>query len=340
MGVIRLLFAKFNLMTECRKMGIPLWQCPQFLFLIMGALIAMSVTSSLALGRRYIDDPIITLVFIFILTAVLFLISFTITRSFERLAEASRMKSEFINIVSHQLRSPLTSLRWGLNFLVGEYGQKASEKEAGYFQLLKENVQRMVEMVNDLLTVSRADDGRIPFQETEFQFEDVVKDVVLELHASAVAAGVTVVRKGAKVPRLKNDRSLVHHVLANLVDNAIRYAWRAHGIEKQQRARKGNITIRYFNVGTQIRCEVEDNGVGIPVRDQKYIFQKFFRSSNAVRHQTTGTGLGLYIVQALLKRMGGSVGFESEENKGSTFWFTLPIEQHMTVTKHEKNTAH
>ncbi|HEX9722610.1 MAG TPA: HAMP domain-containing sensor histidine kinase [Candidatus Paceibacterota bacterium] len=316
---------KFHLGEECKKYGTPLWQCPQFLFVIMGLLIIISVIFSFVLGERYIRDPQITLIFILALTGVLLSIAFTITRSFEQLAEANRMKTEFISIVSHQLRSPLTNLKWGLDYLMTEGKMQQTKEEAGYFQILKENVGRMHEMINDLLTVSRAEQGRLPFEEQEFSLEEIIKAVLLEFHSSAVASNVEIKIEAEKAPKLWSDPSLVRHVLSNLVDNAIRYAWRGMDGERGRKKERSRIVIRYFQTGAKIRCEVEDNGVGIPQQDQRFIFRKFFRSGNAVRHQTEGSGLGLYIVKSLLERAGGQIGFESEENKGSTFWFTLPI---------------
>ena len=155
---IREFIAKINFIEQCRSYGTPLWQCPQFLFLMMGLVIIISVLFSFVLGERYIDDPQITVLFILILTGILLSISFIITRSFERMAEASRLKSEFISIVSHQLRSPLTNLKWGLDFLISE-GKDRTEQEKGYFNLLRVNVNRMHELVNDLLTVSRVEQG-------------------------------------------------------------------------------------------------------------------------------------------------------------------------------------
>ena len=317
-------FLRLNVTEECKKYSTPLWQCPQFLFLMMGGLIIVSVVASFAIGRQYIADPQITLLLILALSGVLLSIAFIITRSFEQLAEANRLKTEFISIVSHQLRSPLTNLKWGLDFLMGE-GAARNQQETSYFHILKENIGRMHELVNDLLTVSRVEQGTFPFQEKEFELEEVIKQVLVEFQSASHASNIEikVERKGS--PKLYNDPSLVRHALGNLLDNAIRYAWKdGEAVPKEDR-RENRIVIRYFPEGQNVRVEVEDNGVGIPAHDQKYIFQKFFRSSNAVRRQTEGSGLGLFIVKSLLEKTGGGIGFHSTEDKGATFWFTLPL---------------
>ena len=312
-----------NVAEDCRKYGTVLWQCPQFLFFIMGILIIISVMFSFSLGKRYIDNPQVTLLLILSLTGVLLSIAFIITRSFEQLAEANRLKTEFVSIVSHQLRSPLTNLKWGLDFLMGE-GAARNQQETGYFHILRENIGRMHELVNDLLTVSRVEQGTFPFQEKEFELQELIKQVLVEFQSASLASNVEIQVEGKRIPKLYSDPSLVRHVLGNILDNAIRYAWKDSGAAPQGKRERNRIVIRLKDKGSSVRVEVEDNGVGIPAEDQKYIFQKFFRSSNAVRRQTEGSGLGLFIVKSLLEKAGGHIGFTSEENKGSTFWFTLP----------------
>ena len=127
MGLKKFL-AQLNIFAQCRKYNLSLWQCPSFLFLLMGMVIISSSLIAYALGNRYIENPETVSLIVLLLTTVLFIVDFSITRSFERLAEASRMKSEFINIVSHQLRSPLSNLKWTIDLLLSGRLGKIEEK--------------------------------------------------------------------------------------------------------------------------------------------------------------------------------------------------------------------
>lgn len=309
------IFAQLNIFTQCGKYGVSLWQCPQFLFLIMGVVIIGSTLAAYAIGSRYIEEPQIVALIVLVVTAVLFMVAASITRSFERLAEANRMKSEFVSVVSHQLRSPLSNFRWAIELLMsGRIGQ-IEEKQLEYFKILKENSNRMKELVSDLLTVSRIETAELPTKKEECHLEDIIKDFIKEFQLFATASNVEIAFKPQlNLPKVLVDASQIKLVIENLLDNAIRYI-----------KEPGKVEIRLERQNEQLYFEIKDTGVGIPKDDQKYIFQKFFRSENIMRHQTQGTGLGLYIARAIIEKLGGKIGFKSQEGKGSTFYFTLPI---------------
>jgi len=309
------IFAQLNIFTQCGKYGVSLWQCPQFLFLIMGVVIIGSTLAAYAIGSRYIEEPQIVALIVLVVTAVLFMVAASITRSFERLAEANRMKSEFVSVVSHQLRSPLSNFRWAIELLMsGRIGQ-IEEKQLEYFEILKENSNRMKELVSDLLTVSRIETAELPTKKEECHLEDIIKDFIKEFQPFATASNVEIAFKPQlNLPKVLVDASQIKLVIENLLDNAIRYI-----------KEPGKVEIRLERQNEQLYFEIKDTGVGIPKDDQKYIFQKFFRSENIMRHQTQGTGLGLYIARAIIEKLGGKIGFKSQEGKGSTFYFTLPI---------------
>ncbi len=309
------IFEQFNVPAQCKKYGLPLWQCPHFLFLAMGIIIIGSTLAVYAIGSRYVEDPQVITLIVLLVTAILFTIAVIITRSFERLAEANRMKSEFISVVSHQLRSPLSNLRWVIELLTSGRVNGVSEKQLEYFKILKENSTRMRELVSDLLIVSRIETAKLPLKKKEIFLEDLVRKIIKELESFAKASNVKIELKAQEnLPKVFVDPSQILLVIENLLDNAIRYIKEKGQVEIKLEKREKNL---YF--------EIKDNGVGIPKEDQKYIFQKFFRSENVMRYQTQGSGLGLYITKSIVNRSGGKIGFKSQEGIGSTFWFILPI---------------
>ncbi|MCD6147788.1 HAMP domain-containing histidine kinase [bacterium] len=312
---IKKIFSQLDFFGQCRKYDIPISQCPQFLFLIMGLVIISSSIITYALGTRYIRDPEIALLLVLSITAVLLILAYLISRSFERLAQANRLKSEFISIVSHQLRSPLSNMRWALEILMSGKMGKIEEKQLEYFSILKENSDRMRELVKDLLTVSRIETARLSFKKEMFSLERLIKELISSFEPFSKASNTEISFQAEKdLPMILSDREKIKLVIENLIDNAIRYTKGKGKIEIKLKKKDGNL---YF--------EIKDNGVGIPKGDQKYVFQKFFRSKNASRYQTEGSGLGLYIVKSILEKAKGKIGFRSQEGKGSTFWFILPI---------------
>jgi len=281
----------------------------------MGIIIILSSLLTYAIGNRYIEDPLLVALLVIAISIVLLIIASTITRNFETLAETNRMKSEFVSIVSHQLRSPLSNLKWVIEILMSGKVCPVAEEQIEYIQILRENSKRMDELVSDLLTVSRIEQNRLPLQEEKTSLKKLVVKIINETEILAKASNVEIEFSfDDEMPEIVFDPSQVKLAIANLVENAVRYA-----------KTKGLVKVRLKKQKNNLCLEVEDNGVGIPEKDQKYIFQKFFRSENAKKHQTEGSGLGLYIAKSIIEKSGGKMGFYSKENKGSTFWLTLPI---------------
>lgn len=312
---LRGILEELNFLGKCRQYRLSVWNCPQFLFIIMGVVIIATAVVTYALGTSYyVADPTTVSLIVMILTTILFVITFSIVRSMEGLAEASRLKSEFISIVSHQLRSPLSNLKWAIEVLVSRRFGGLEPKQEEYLKILQENLGRMGELVVDLLMVSRIEQGRLPFNKINFSLGDMAKEVVNELKILAEASNVMVqLELPESLPLAFGDPQRIKVVVENLLDNAIRYI-----------KGRGEILIKLKNRGDSMLFEIKDSGVGIPKDDQRHIFQKFFRSQNALRHQTQGSGLGLHIAKSIVEKSGGKIWFKSKEGAGTTFWFTIP----------------
>lgn len=304
-----------NFIKQCRKYDLSVWQCPQFLFLILGLVVIVSSIAIYFIGTRYSDSPEIIALIVLTVAVFLMAIGFTITRSFEKLAEVARLKSEFISIVSHQLRSPLANLRWVIDLLVSGNVKPNKEKELSYLQILRENSARMEELISDLLVISRIETGGFSFKKQVTSLNGLIEKIIVRFSPLAQASNIKVVFNiPPNFPAVLIDPSHISLVMENLLDNAIRYI-----------KEKGSVDISVSQKSGSFRVEFKDNGIGISEEDKKYIFQKFFRGENAFKQQTQGSGLGLYIARLVIEKSGGKIGFVSKIGEGTTFWFTLPI---------------
>ena len=306
---------QLNIYAQCKKYGLPFWQCPQLVFVIMGIVIIITTLFAYGISLRYINDPLLIALIIILLTWILLILAYVVIRSLERMADAARMKLEFLTIMTHQIRAPFANLRWVTDLLLADRIGSMNERQQEYLNILRENSERLEELIDKIITVSKIEQGKLPLKKKLFSLKDLIDKVILEFKAYAEASNVGVkFEKEENLPKILGDASQIREVVENFVDNAIKYT-----------KKKGEVKISLFNKDGKVRLEVEDQGVGIPKEDQKYIFRKFFRSESAMRQQTRGSGLGLFIAKSIIEAHRGKIGFISEGGKGSTFWFNLPI---------------
>ncbi len=304
---------ELNFVKKCRRYNLGLWQCPSFLFVMMGAMNIIAMMGTYMIAKRY-DNPEIVVASVAGVSIIIFIIGSSVIRGVEEVARASMMKSEFVSIVSHQLKSPLTGMKWSLDLLLGKRIGEVNDKQHSYLKSTQENVSRMIRLVNDLLDVSRIESGGIKMISQKVSLGEMIRSVAKELEFFAKANNARIELKVEdNIPEVLADPIRIRMVAQNLVDNAIKYS-----------NKKGVVGLNVFKKNGFVCCQINDSGVGIPKKEQKKVFGKFFRSNNVIKKQTIGTGLGLYIAKAVVESSGGKIGFTSEEGKGSTFWFTLP----------------
>jgi len=312
---IKELLDKINIFRDCREYNLGLWECPSFIFLIMGSINIMAMISTYIIANRYTTEPEIVALIVIVITVIIFIIAHVITQGFDKLAQANKMKTEFVSIASHQLRTPLSAMRWTLNLLNDAKTTDPVEQQANYLAIIKESNDRMIRLVNDLLDVSRIEMGRIILSPKQVNLYILIQKIIANYLPLAQASNTEIsLEADETLPNVLADPEKISLVIQNLVDNAIKYT-----------KGKGQVHISAQDDRKFVKVAVKDTGVGIPLSQQKQVFKKFFRSDNAMKHQTVGTGLGLFIAKAIIEESNGKIWFESEENQGTTFYFTLPV---------------
>lgn len=229
----------------------------------------------------------------------------------QRLDEA---KDEFISMASHQLRTPLTSIKGYISMLLeGDLGKITPEQK----QVLNEafvSSERMVRLIGDFLNVSRLQTGKFVIDKHPIDLAKLVEREIDSLASNASSRDITFSFKPPKnIPILELDENKIQQVVMNFADNAIYYS-----------KPKGSVAVSLKKVPGYIEFTVKDNGIGVPKEEQAQLFNKFFRATNARKARPDGTGVGLFLAQKVVNDHGGSIIFESEEGKGSTFGFRLP----------------
>lgn len=307
---------QFNIARECKKdFNVPLWKCPTFLFVLMGVAVAVSTLTAYFIASRFNQDPQISALLALGTAGIVLIIGHTMIQSFAKIVEASKLKSQFLDIISHQLLTPLTALKWAVSTAESDGVVSENEKQQEAYMIIKESTNKMVNIVNTLLDIARIEAGRVTMNFGRFDMRDSVKKIIALRAHDLEAKHSTIELQGEEtIAPVLADPFRTRLVIENLVDNAIKYS-REHS----------SIMIALRQDGDRIIFEIKDRGVGIPAHEHKNIFQKFFRATNEFSYQTKGLGVGLYLVKFIVEESGGAIGFESQEGVGSRFWFSLPV---------------
>lgn len=230
---------------------------------------------------------------------------------YRRLKEIDQLKDDFIAMASHELRSPLATIR-GYVELIRDF-KNLNEEQTEYARRVELSAANLNDLVADMLDVSRITQGRMKFEYTDFNIGDVVSEVAESFRHIAEKKNIEVTTEGLEEIVLHLDKSKVHRVLVNLVSNAVKYT------------PKGTVTISYKLVKEYVEIRVSDTGIGISKEDQEKLFEKFYRVKSTETEDIAGTGLGLWLSREIIRKQKGDIDVESIKGVGTHFVVMLPV---------------
>lgn len=304
-----------DLRKQAKELGVSVWQTPSFLFFMMGVIAMVAMAATYYISKNY-DNPQILIIAECTVVAAIFIIGNFIIREMEQFARLNKLKSEFVFVASHQLRTPLSAISWETELLLFKLGDGLNPRQKETIESVSQLARRMTRLVSDLLDVARIDQGRLVLKKERIDLAQLVRETIREILPLAQARNVVMTFDSSDPVWVAGDAEKLRLVVDNLLSNAVKYT-----------INKGKAEIKLERKEAFVFFSVKDEGVGIPAGQQKQVFEKFFRSDNVVKYQTEGTGLGLYIAKNIIDQLGGKLWFESGENKGSTFHFSVPVFQ-------------
>lgn len=238
-----------------------------------------------------------------------------LTRANEKLKALDMQKSEFISIIAHQMRTPLSAIKWTLSMLLkSELGSLTVDQQS-FLVKAEDNNAYMIALVEDMLFADKLESGKSELNKSDFYLGDVIEAALHDAMPKATQKNIKTNYEpcSRSACTIVADKEKIRSVVQNLIDNAIAYT-----------PAEGVVSVSAEEHEGEVLFQVRDSGIGIPKDKQPFIFNKFFRAPNATRLEANGSGLGLFIVKRIIEAHGGKVGFDSEEGKGTTFHVRIP----------------
>lgn len=233
----------------------------------------------------------------------------------DQAVEANKSKSEFVSVVSHELKLPMTSIKGYSDLMLGGATGQLNENQVNFLTTIRNNVNRMATLVSDLTEISRIESGNLRIEPRAVPVWDVIDEVVTLTKTQITEKNQTItVDIPEQLPKSWCDRGRFAQVVTNLISNANKYS-----------PEGAHIVVQALRVDGMIQLKVQDNGYGMTPEDQALLFNKFFRSGDEKAREAPGTGLGMSITKNLIELQGGRIWFESEYRKGTTVYFTVPV---------------
>jgi len=246
---------------------------------------------------------------------------FELTLANKRLQSLEQAKSKFVSVTTHQLRTPLSAIKWTFHMLIGENLGKITAEQRNFLQKGYDSTQRIIMIINDLLNVDYIEADKTDYNFLPINLTELVDGIVFEFTNQVESKKIKLifVKPSNPLPEVAADPVKIGMMLENLIDNAVKYT-----------PDGGRVTIslsdaRINSARSSVEVAIADTGIGILPAEKDKIFHRFFRGSNAIQSKPDGSGLGLFIAQDIVEKHGGEIWFESKAGEGTIFHFTLPI---------------
>lgn len=237
-----------------------------------------------------------------------------IIRDVSRTKYLDRMKTEYITIMSHKFLTPLTNIKWSADFLLGD-ATDVKKREDNIKNILN-NADRLVKLTSYLLNIAEIEEGLFGYNFQKLDMNSLVEEVIQSYEEESSQKGIKIIYHKPKGGHyfVRGDKSRLNAAVSNYLDNSIKYT-----------PKDGEVEISMEESGGELKVSLNDNGIGISPESVQSLFSKFFRDERARSVHTEGSGIGLFIVKNIIERHGGKVGYLADDDKGSTFFFTLPL---------------
>ena len=303
MGLIK------DLKNDSRELGIPIWKLPDVVLIAMASVNILVMILTYFWATRYDNDPGKVIVLVAMEAAIITIIGNVLSESAKQIVETNKLKKEFIQIISHQMRSPLTTMKWQIELLKKKASENLNEKQVSQIDRIYEENERLTNMIADILNMSRIDRRSEHLIYADIILEESTSDCLNMLTGFAKFKNIKIDFAGSeKKNKVFVDNEKMKIAIVNVIENVISYSKKG-----------GKIKITIKRDGDFVALKVKDQGIGVKKGEQGVIFNKFYRGEGGKKAQPEGTGLGLFMTKKVLEQMGGSISLKSEEEKGSTF---------------------